>query len=154
MPVLLCWREAKLADRQLKAGSLRVAGVSKSNVITAAGLKCRNNRNNYCIFFCSTNITNVTGRTLFHFFFGNHVSIRTRRDVIHAWNDLLCKWMVLVSMVAGVSFSKILDKHRWNLVVVAYSKNSSKNEVFFFFVQCHHMSLWTSWSSLLGMAGV
>jgi len=24
-------------------------------------------------------------------------------------------------------------------------------EVIFFFVQCHHMSLWTSWSSLLGM---
>jgi len=23
-----------------------------------------------------------------------------------------------------------------------------------FLVQCHHMSLWTSWSSLLGMAGV
>ena len=26
--------------------------------------------------------------------------------------------------------------------------------VCFFFVQCHHMSLWTSWSSLLGIAGV
>jgi len=24
----------------------------------------------------------------------------------------------------------------------------------FLFVQCHHMPLWTSWSSLLGMAGV
>jgi len=24
----------------------------------------------------------------------------------------------------------------------------------YFFVQCHHMSLWTSWSSLLGMAGL
>ena len=23
-----------------------------------------------------------------------------------------------------------------------------------FLFQCHHMSLWTSWSSLLGMAGV
>jgi hypothetical protein len=42
--------------------------------------------------FCSTNITNVTGRTLFHFYFGNHVSIRTRRDVINTWNDLLCEY--------------------------------------------------------------
>jgi len=25
---------------------------------------------------------------------------------------------------------------------------------FFIFVQCHHMSLWTSWSSLLDMAAV
>ena len=25
---------------------------------------------------------------------------------------------------------------------------------FFFLVQCHHMSLWTSWSSFLGMAAV
>jgi len=42
--------------------------------------------------FCSTNITNVTGRTLFHFYFGNHVSLRTRRDVINTWNDLLCEY--------------------------------------------------------------
>ncbi|XP_021937906.1 sodium channel protein Nach-like [Zootermopsis nevadensis] len=51
-----------------------------------------------------TNITNVTGRTLFHFYFGNHVSIRTRRDVINSWTDLLSSLGGIFSLFLGCSF--------------------------------------------------
>jgi len=42
--------------------------------------------------------------------------------------------------------------------VTAYCRQKEQNlgnpAEYFFFVQCHHMSLWTLWSSLLGIAGV
>jgi len=45
---------------------------------------------------------------------------------------------------------------KWgNYIVYLHGYNDfSVNKRNFFLVQCHHMSLWTLWSSLLGMAGV
>ncbi|KAJ9580041.1 hypothetical protein L9F63_004334, partial [Diploptera punctata] len=49
------------------------------------------------------NITNVTGQTLFHFYYGSHVSIRTRRDIINSWNDLLSSLGGIFSLFLGCS---------------------------------------------------
>ncbi|XP_049772934.1 sodium channel protein Nach-like [Schistocerca cancellata] len=52
---------------------------------------------------------NVTGRILFHFYFGSHVSTRTRRDIISSWNDLLSSLGGIFSLFLGCSFMTVIE---------------------------------------------
>jgi len=66
------------------------------------------------------------------------------------WHFMLCHW---VNTCSSWCFAIAKTLHHIRMLVTTCPKYPTII-LFYFFFQCHHTSLWTSWSSLLGMAGV
>ncbi|GLH05949.1 Sodium channel protein Nach [Gryllus bimaculatus] len=76
---------------------------------------------------------NMTGRILFHFYFGNHVTIRTRRDVITSLGGVFslflgCSFMSLIEMVYFFTLHLALRYRRLAVHAHAYDDDGDDDD--------------------------
>ena len=85
----------------------------------------------------------------------NSIKISRLKCLRNQFNLLI--FTEFVTLMVFITLTKLKEKTpwRWRSCIKQCRSTYDIHKIVFFLVQCpHHMSLWTSWSSLLGMAAV